>query len=302
MELRSLNRFVVIAEELHFGRAAQRLHIAESALSRQVQRLEEDLQFDLFERTNRRVKLTPAGLVFLDQIRPLIASFDAAANAARRAAVGKTGFIRVGFVSAALDQVLPGVLRSFRKECPDVELELSEMTTLQQIRNLQQNRIDIGFVRDPLPAESKELAFETVARERIAVAIPRDHPLAEQTLIDSETLATESFVLYPCSDPMSNWEKLVRRICNNAGFEPHVVQRTMQINTALSLVSAGIGIAMVPLSAGSAPHKGVTYRLLKETAFTELVATYRKQDETSAILLNFLSSIHAVVCEIEKLA
>src|ERR1700722_17695707 len=126
MELRSLDRFITVAEELHFGRAAERLHIAGSALSRHIQKLEEDLQFDLFNRTNRRVQLTPAGVVFLDQSRSLTGSFRLAVSAARRIAEGKSGFIRVGFVSAALCELLPHVLRSFRKQWPDVELGLFE--------------------------------------------------------------------------------------------------------------------------------------------------------------------------------
>ena len=287
MELRSLNRFITVAEELHFGRAAQRLHIAESALSRQIQRLEEDLQFDLFDRTNRRVQLTPAGVVFLDQTRSLTASFDVAVSAARRTAEGKSGFIRVGFVSAALCELIPPVLRSFRKQWPDVELELFEMSTDQQLHGLLDNRIDIGFVRDPMPAEPRELVFETVAREHIAVAVPRNHPLAKRTRIHSKALANESFIIYPSSQPMSNWEKLVRNICRKAGFEPHVVQRTMQITTAISLVSAGIGVAMVPISAENVPQKGVVYRLLEERAVTEMLVAYRNE-KSSPVLRNFL--------------
>jgi DNA-binding transcriptional LysR family regulator len=299
MEIRSLTRFVIIAEELHFGRAAHRLHVAESALSRQIQRLEEDLQFELFDRNSRRVQLTPAGAVFLNQTRSLIDSFNAATEAGRRAAEGKTGFIRIGFVSAALCQVLPAVLHLFRKRWPSVEMELSELPTTQQLQNLQQHRTDIGFVRDPTDPDSKGLVFETVARERIAVAFPKTHFLAKCTRIRVGDLARESFIIYPSSPPVSNWEVLVRSICRKADFEPYVVQRTMQINTAISLVAAGIGIALVPRSAVSILQRGVLYRDLQETTVTELVVAYRK-NESSPIVEHFLSSVQQVSCEIKS--
>jgi DNA-binding transcriptional LysR family regulator len=299
MELRALNRFVTVAEELHFGRAAERLHIAESALSRHIQKLEEDLQFDLFNRTNRRVQLTPAGVVFLKQSRSLTAAFRLAVSAARRTAEGKSGFIRVGFVSAALCELIPPVLRSFQKQWPDVELGLFEMSTGQQLHGLLENRIDIGFVRDPILTEPKEFVFESVVRENIAVAVPRNHPLARRSCIHPKTLAKESFIIYPFSEPMSNWEKLVRNICRKAGFEPHVTQRTMQIHTAISLVSAGIGIAMVPISARSVRQKGVAYRPLEERAVTELVVVHRNE-KISQVLRNFLTSTREVVGEINE--
>lgn len=299
--LRSLTRFVITAEELHFGRAARRLHLAESALSRQIRRLEEDLQFDLFDRNSRRVQLTPAGAVFLNQTRSLIDSFNAATEAGRRAAEGKTGFIRVGFVSATLCQVLPAVLRLFRTRWPSVVMELFEMPTIQQLQSLQKHRIDIGFVRDPSDPDSKGLAFETIVRERIAVALPKAHSLTKRTRIRAGDLAREPFIIYPSSPPVSNWELLVRSICRKADFEPRVVQRTMQINTAISLVAVGIGVALVPSSAATIQQRGVVYRDLQETAVTELVVAYRKT-ESSPILGNLLGCVQQVICEINSQA
>jgi len=259
--IRSLNRFIAVAEELHFGRAAIRLHIVESALSREMQGLERDLQFQLFDRSSRHVSLTPAGTVFLDQARVVVASLDAAVTAARRAAEGRSGFIRIGFVGSTTFEFLPAVLRFCSKEWPEVELMLSELTTAELLQQLQQRRIHVGFVRWAGPAEREEFLVETVAREPLAVAIPRNHHLVKRTRILPKSLARENFIVYPTL-AMSTWERLLRDVCKMAGFEPKVVQRTVQIHTAISLVSGGIGIALVPLTASNCPQKGVAYRRL----------------------------------------
>ena len=293
MEIQSLNRFIAVADELHFGRAAERLHIVESALSRQIQKIERDLQFALFYRTNRRVLLTPAGAVFLDRTRALVAAFDSAVSMARRTAEGKTGLLRIGFVGSAACELLPSVLRVFREHWSSVELELSEMTTVGQLQSLREKRIDIGFVRGPTPADPEGTRFETVAREPLAVALPRNHALAKRTRVEVKALATESFIVYP-TQSMSNWEKLLRKICMKAAFEPKIAQRTIQINTAISLVSAGMGIAIVPISAKNLPHEGVVYRPLEETAVSELLAAYRIGDD-SRVLQNFLDVMHDII-------
>jgi DNA-binding transcriptional LysR family regulator len=301
MEIKSLDRFIAVADELHFGRAAEKLHIVESALSRQIQRLESELQFDLFDRTNRRVQLTPAGALFLGQMRSLVASFDSAVNLARRTAEGKAGFIRVGFIGSATCEILPSVLRAFREQWPEVELELSEMASIEQLQNLQQKRLDIGFIRGPIPSDPAGLAFETVAREPLAVALPRNHPLTKRTRVRTGALANETFILSCTNKPnrsyptqlMSNWEILFRKICLKAGFEPKITQRTTQINTAISLVSEGIGIAIVPMSAKNLPQRGVVYRPLEEKAVLELLAAYRN-GEDSQVLRNFLKSVREV--------
>src|ERR1700733_8957202 len=138
MDFRALHNFTVVAEELHFGRAAKRLNIVQPALSRQIQKLEEYLQLQLFERTNRQVKLTSAGAVFLEEARALLLAIDVATASARRAAEGKTGWISIGFVGAATLGLLPRILHSFREHAPDVELTLSDLTTFEQVQRLHQ--------------------------------------------------------------------------------------------------------------------------------------------------------------------
>ncbi len=162
IELRALYYFLALAEELHFGRAARRLNIAQPALSRQIQNLEKDLEFQLFGRTKRQVRLTAGGSVLVEKARPLFAALEATIRSARSAAEGKTGSIRIGFVGSAMLTFLPTVVRSFRQQFPNVALTLSEMTRDEQLLGLQQKRVNVGFVRVPAEPKRTNLVIEAV--------------------------------------------------------------------------------------------------------------------------------------------
>lgn len=293
MDFRALHNFTVVAEELHFGRAAKRLNIVQPALSRQIQKLEEYLQLQLFERTNRQVKLTAAGAVFLEEARALLAALEVATTSARRAAEGKTGWISIGFVGSATLGLVPQILQSFREHSPGVELTLSDLTSSEQLQRLHQKRIHIGFVHGPVPVDCVDLTFETVAHEALALALPKNHSLAKNTCIPTKALVDLPFVLYP-RDLMSSWEVLLRGICRKAGFDPHIAQRATQIQTAISLVAAGIGVALVPLSAKDLPQKGVAYRRLMETQCAQLLLAYRT-DDTSPAVHDFVDVVRKLV-------
>jgi|SRR5579862_2510466 len=293
MDFRALRNFTVVAEELHFGRAAKRLNIVQPALSRQIQKLEQNLELQLFQRTNRQVKLTSAGVVFLEESRALLVALDAAIASARRAAEGKTGWISIGFIGATTLGLLPRIMQSFRKDSPDVELTLSDLSTFEQLARLHQKRIHVGFVRGPIPLDCPDLKFETIAREPLALAIPKNHKLAKCTRIQTKSLVDLPFILYP-RDSMSSWEILLRNICAKAGFVPHIVQRAIQVQTAIVLVSAGIGVALVPSSVENFPQKGVVYKRLNETAVAELLAAYRA-DEISPAVHKFLDVVRKFI-------
>jgi len=292
MDFRSLLEFAVVAEELHFGRAAKRLNTVQPAVTRRIQRLEEELQFQLFHRSNRRVQLTTAGAVFLQESRSLLAALDAAVRHGRLAAHGNAGWINIGFIGSAILELLPAVLLSFRKRSPEVRLTLSDMTSAEQVLALQQNRIHVGFIRGRVSGE-QGLHLETVAREPLVVALPKNHRLAKRKRIQIKMLAPEGFIVFP-HHPMSSWEVLLRDICKRAGFEPNIVQRTVQIQTAISLVSAGIGIALVPAAAKRVIEQDVIYRPLAEREAVDLVLAYR-EDEVSPIVKNFVSVVREVV-------
>jgi DNA-binding transcriptional LysR family regulator len=285
MELRQLRSFVAVAEELHFGHAARRLRIAQPALSRQIQALEKELLVQLLFRNRRRVQITPAGQIFLDRARLILARSDEAILAAQRAGEGVSGTLNLGFVGSATYDVLPGVLREFLQAAPHVDLTLSEMTVHAQIEALTEKRIDVGLLR--LPTKTEGLVFRTIAREPLYVALPGSHSLAQSAALRLSALAEEPFVLYP-DHPRPSWTEFVIGLCQQAGFRPTVVQRTVEIQTTLSLVAAGIGVSIVPKCIGNLQRKDVVFRrLLGVRARTELLVAYRERDP-SPVVQSFL--------------
>jgi DNA-binding transcriptional LysR family regulator len=285
MELRQLRYFVAVAEDLHFGHAAQRLRIAQPALSRQIQALEEELQVQLLFRNRRRVQITPAGQVFLERSRLVLSRAEDAISAAQRAGGGVSGSLNLGFVGSATYDALPAVLRSFTQTFPEVELILSEMTVHAQLEALTEKRIDIGLLR--LPRKTEGLVFRTISREPLYAALPSSHRLARASAVRLSALAGEPFVLYP-DHPRPSWTEFVIGLCHQAGFQPTVVQRTVEIQTTLSLVAAGIGVSIVPACLGNISRKDVVYRrLIGLRARTELQVAYRENDP-SRVVQNFL--------------
>jgi len=285
MELRHLRYFVAVAEELHFGRAAQRLFMAQPPLSQQILQLEREIGTSLLERTNRRVQLTAAGQVFLHDARDILARVDHAILTAQRASRGEAGWLGVGFVASATYDVLPVILRRFRERFPEVELVLIELLGTEQGQALRENQIHVGFAR--LPSDVEGIVLESVAEHPLMVALPATHPLAKQDRIALPELAAEPFILFP-RQPESNYADYIIRLCAAAGFTPRIVQKTGEMQTAVSLVDAGIGVAIVPASVQNLRREGVVYRPFTEPAPTiELSMGYRKHDP-SPILPHFL--------------
>jgi DNA-binding transcriptional LysR family regulator len=281
MELRQLRYFIAVAEDLHFGHAARRLRIAQPALSRQIQALEKELLVQLLFRNRRRVQITPAGQVFLERARLILARTEEAALAAQRASGGVSGSLNLGFVGSATYDVLPNVLRAFRQAAPNVDLTLSEMAVHAQIEALTEKRIDIGLLR--LPVKTDGVMFRRISREPLYVALPSSHRLAQFPALRMSALAGEPFVLYP-DHPRPSWTEFVIGLCQEAGFRPIVVQRTVEIQTTLSLVAAGIGVSIVPKCVGNIERKDVAFRRLTGVrARTELLAAYRERDPSPVV-------------------
>src|SRR5580700_1613600 len=196
MELRQLRYFIAVAEELHFRRAAERLHMSQPPLSQQIRALEDELGFTLLTRTRRRVELTPAGEAFLRAARALLSELDGAVATARRIDAGQTGRLRVGFVGSALLSIVPGTVERFRSSRPGVAIELRERSTVDQLRAVAAGVIDVGLVRPPIEDEAG-LRAETVLRERTVAALPVGHPLAALQRVPMRRLAAEPLVLFP---------------------------------------------------------------------------------------------------------
>jgi DNA-binding transcriptional LysR family regulator len=275
MELRHLRYFVAVAEELHFGRAAERLAIAQPPLSQQIQALERELGVALF--TRHPVRLTPAGEAFQQEAVATLRRAERAAEAARAAARGELGTIRVGFVSSAVYGALPAAVRRFRELHPGVVLALTELTTAFQLQGLHAGDLDVGIFRVDLPSLAEtDLVAEPIAREPYVLALPADHPLAARARVPLAAVAKEPFVTFPYrSNPSLHGQ--IERFCLGAGFVPRVVQEATLMQTIVALVAAGIGVALVPASLQRLQLAGVTYRPLAEPDVqTELVAVRRR--------------------------
>ena len=291
MELRHLRYFIAVAEELHFGRAAERLSIAQPPLSQQIQQLERELGFSVFLRTQRRVELTPAGRLFLDEARAALAGLEKAAAAGRRIARGEVGWLGIGFVGTAAYRSLPTVLSAFRSRYPDVDLVLRELVSARQADALRDKRIHVGLARPALEAEG--IVCEAWIREPLLAALPEHHALSQRTEIGLLELAGEPFISFP-RHPKPSYADYVFAVCEEAGFSPLVVQETAEIHTAVSLAAAGMGVTLVPASMQTAHREGVVYLRLTPSPLSELSLAYRAGD-TSPVLSAFLEVAREVV-------
>jgi DNA-binding transcriptional LysR family regulator len=284
MELRHLRYFVTLAEELHFGRAAERLHIAQPPLSQQIRQLETELGFELFHRTKRKVQLTEAGQVFLDEVQQIFKQLEQAIQVGRQTSRGEMGQLVVGFVSSAPYNILPNILRAFRSNVPQVRLELHELTTNEQFRCLRESRIDVGFVRPPI---EDTFNFETIFQESLVVALPDTHLLANNSNVSLRSLKNEPFILFPRLLAPGLYD-LIISLCQQAGFSPNVTQEAIQMQTIVSLVAGGLGIAIVPESLQNLQRTGVVYKIIQEPTPKTAIAIIWRQNDTSATVQKFL--------------
>jgi DNA-binding transcriptional LysR family regulator len=286
MELRHLRYFVTVAEELHFGRAATRLAIVQPSLSQQIRQLEDELGFPLLYRTKRYVELTDAGKVFLAEARQVLAQVREAKHTAQRAYRGEVGRLVVGYISSSTYDLLPLMLRVYRERFPAVEVALRELTTQEQLRALEEEYIQVGLLR--LPISAPLLHVEVVRREPIVCVLPEEHPLAMRERIAVSLLAQEPFVLQ-ASQRGAGYSAQLLQLCLSSGFSPNVIQEVTEMHTIVSLVAAGMGVSLVPLSARNIRSQGVVYRELEGTAtLTEMAVAWR-HDTRSALVQNFLS-------------
>jgi DNA-binding transcriptional LysR family regulator len=276
-----LRYFTAVAEELHFGRAAARLHMAQPPLSQQIRRLEEELGVQLFQRTRRRVELTHAGQTFLEEARRTLAQAEQAICVARKAARGEVGQLAVGFVDSAVYQALPPTLRLFRERFPRVELVLQELGPSAQFQLLREGRLHAGFVRSRIddPALAQVRLFE----EPLMAALPRMHPRAGRESICLQDLAKDPFVIFPRALGAGFYDQILS-LCGQAGFSPHIVQEANEMQTIVSLVAAGIGVAIVPASISNLRMKGVSYvHIRKPLARSAMTVVWRRDDPSPAL-------------------
>jgi DNA-binding transcriptional LysR family regulator len=273
MNLKRFECFVAVAEELHFGRAATRLNMSQPPLSLQIKALERELGVKLFHRTSKSVRLTPAGDALLPEARGTLESSARAFETVRRARTGEAGRLTLGFVNPAMDGFLSRVVKSFKQERPHLELELREMTSTQQLAAIKAGNIHAGFIRHGW-LDCSGLETLVVRRESYVLALPDDHCLNGQASIPIERLTDIPLILYPRSAQPRLYDAMIASF-QKAGVTPRIVQEALSKHTALSLVSAGLGCALVPESVMAWRRDGVTFsRVAGELPTVEIAAVW----------------------------
>lgn len=285
MEFRTLRYFSAVAEEMHFGRAAKRLHISQPPLSRQMMNLEEELEVALFDRSKRGVQLTPAGSLFLVEARKVISAVDAATTVARRAGRGEIGRLTVGFFVAATYAVLPRVLRNFRQHSTDVSLVLKDMELPKVLEGLIEGEIDVGFLRPPVT--DRRISVEVLLREPFVAVVPEGHKFSRRRQLHLRDFVDEEFVMFA-----PKWSVTYAQIvnaCYAVGFQPRIVQEARRAETVIGLVSSGTGVALMPSTAQLLAMPGVSFRKVGGLPMSETAVAWRS-DNSSALLRTFLEA------------
>ncbi|MGV0837534.1 LysR substrate-binding domain-containing protein [Mycolicibacterium thermoresistibile] len=282
MELRHLRYFRTVAEELHFGRAAERLNIAQPPLSQQIRQLERELGVTLLDRSTRKVELTPAGAAYLDRVVAILEAVEDAGELARRIAEGATGRLVIGCVGSATYSLLPALVLTLGAALPDVDVNLrGEMLAPAQITALLSGEIDLGLLRPPV--DQPGLVTETLRRDRLLVALPAGHRLADRDELHIGDLRGEQFIVH-AGHGRSVMNTVLAALCADAGFVPQIRHEVAETSTLVSLVAAGLGVAVVPEPTATLDVAGVRYRRLPaDTVGVDLVAAYPAQPESALI-------------------
>ncbi|AFK63717.1 transcriptional regulator catR [Advenella kashmirensis WT001] len=279
MELRQIRYFQCVARELSFTKAARILHIAQPPLSRQIKMLEEELGVAVFERLGRGIVLTDAGRYFLDQTEKMTQRLQETINATRRIGKNDRIWFGVGFVPSTLYGHMPALIRQLRQLNTQVEIGLVEMTTLQQFEALKSGRIDIGVGRILLNDE--EIERLVLTDEPLVVALPITHRLANKASVRLADIMEEPLILYPAK-PRPSYADHVLNLCRQKGYSPQVIQEVNELQTAIGLVTATIGIAIVPESVRRLHRDDVVYVNLDEPEFTSpIMLSWRKNDHSA---------------------
>ncbi|KYP80657.1 hypothetical protein AYW79_10250 [Ferroacidibacillus organovorans] len=281
MEFRHLEYFIAVAEELNFGRAAQRLQMTQPPLSQQIQQLERELGTALFIRTQRRVELSPAGRAFLPEARSLLKHAERAKRLANDVGAGRVGRIAVGFVGSATYDILPLTIREYRAAYPEVYVHLRELPTPSQVESLLKGEIDVGFIRPPIA--SHDLRVETLYRDRAVLAVPKMHPSSHRAVMRLSDLGGESWVLLARSTWSGFYDEILAK-CSDAGFDPNIELTAAEFQTVLGVVAAGLGISIVPSSAAIFKREDVVFIPLEgEVPTIEMSIAWRAADDSAQI-------------------
>ena len=280
MELRHLRYFAAVADTCHFGQAAERLHVAQPALSYAIRQLEGELDVTLFNRTTRQVSLTAAGEFLRGETERILDAVDDAVRGVRRIAAGRSGLLRIGLTGTAAFSHLPRIARLVKAELPGVALEISaDMLTPAQCDGLRGGTLDLGVLRPP--AVGDDIEVRTIDAETLVLAVGADHRLAAEPVVSMSDLRTEPFVVYGNRDSAVN--DAVLRAARAAGFVPDRAHEAPGTAVLLALVAAGLGVAVVPESVRSLPLEGLVFRDLPDSGTIDLALAWHYRVDNQAI-------------------
>ncbi|MFJ8511770.1 LysR substrate-binding domain-containing protein [Lysinibacillus xylanilyticus] len=286
MDIRKMRYFMMVAEELNFSRAAERLRMAQPPLSQEIRKLEEELGVQLFHRTKRMVELTDAGRIFLEGSQQTLLQLERTIKETQLAAEGKIGSLIIGFVDST--EIVIEVLNKFREHFPKIQLILREMTTEQQLKALYEKQIHIGFIRSKL--NNGILTSEVCSEESLRLVLNQDHPFASLPEIPLRLLIDEPFILFPRHMGPNFYDLIISYFWDH-GVSLNVVQEAIQMQTIVNLVATGMGVSVVPSSVESYKHPGVIYKKIQETTPKVNLYVGWREDEKSAVVNHFLTVV-----------
>jgi DNA-binding transcriptional LysR family regulator len=285
VELRHLRYFVAVADELNFTRAAERLGVSQQVLSEQIRRLEDELGVVLFQRTSRRVSLTDAGTALITGARRVLTDAERARRHCHEAAAGGAGQLALASIGAALNSIVPGLVRTLRRERPGIAIHLTQMDTPVALGALRDGRVDVAIVRSA--PEVHGIDVRDLLAEPMVAALSDDHPLADREAVDVSDLRDDDFVLWPRSVSESFHDQVIG-VCQRAGFSPRVVMEGTDIETQLGLVSAGIGVLLMPAGFMALRRVGVVFARLAPPVPTSMLQLAWLDREPSAAARAFI--------------
>ena len=288
MENRQLRYFLAVAQELHFGRAADRLQITQPALSKQITAMEQELGVQLLFRTKRSVQLTHAGKVLFDQAQQLLLQTEVAIQLTQRTARGEIGQLTLGFTETATHTVLPHWIRRFHQDYPQVEIVMEEMNTETQVKALNEGEIDLAFLHPPI--DERGLQVHPILEEEFMAVLPLHHPLLRYERLPLETFAGEPLIIHPRSEGPALYDDFLQ-ICHAAGFHPQIRQESISLQTRICWVASGLGITFTSASLTALVGQEVACRPLLNCPITLGFAAAWRQSAVNPALTAFLRSL-----------
>jgi DNA-binding transcriptional LysR family regulator len=281
IELRHLRYFIAVAEELHFGRAARRLNMTQPPLSQQIQELEKELGVPLLKRTNRRVELLYTGKVFLEQARRVLTEMEEAIHRTHRAHRCEMGWLEIGFCELASYHLLPSLLRTFRNRYPQIEIILHEIDSDEQLIQLRHQRIDLAFVQGNV--QQPGITSKVLLRDPLMAVLPCDHELACKKSLSLQDLQKETLLLFPRKN-QPDWYDAIIKFWHQAKLTPKISEISSNISTLIGMVSAGMGISLMPASIQKLRYEGVRLLPIEGKVPEQILSVaYRKEDLSSLI-------------------